>query len=43
MKMIVFAVTTVTRCRRDQHTLGFMWFIETSNGRIGYYTRPQDH
>lgn len=43
MKMIVFAVGTVARCRRDQRALGFMWFTETSNGRVRYYMLSDNH
>lgn len=38
MKMIVFAVRTVARCRRDKRARGFMWFTETPNGHVWYYT-----
>lgn len=43
MKMIVFAVRKVARCRRDQRAQGFMWFTETSNGHVGYYTLSDNH
>lgn len=37
MKMIVFAVKTVARCRRDQRDLELMWFTATPNGHVRYY------